>query len=205
MENSELQSIWRSFDTDLPRRTKEELNWLLSSKTRQTIRKFVFVLLLSILVCAGLLAFLIYTALHRQDDPFYLANNGLLGVVTLLSLLSGLWSWRKLQWDGFDQPLKVWLEARIVLLTKWLTGRFGKLYLFLIPLLYLLVVLSIHVYFEAKPFLEVLHTEESVVGLLVGAPVGLFVSYWGARAIRRYQMEQLGFLKDLHRRLISNL
>ena len=204
MENSELQSIWRSFDTDLPLKSKEELNLLLSSKTRQTIHKFLAIIGLSILVSAGLLLYLVLTSLNRQEDPIYLANNALLGLATMVSLASGLWSWHKLQSNNYHQPLKSWLEERIELLSKWLTGRFSKLYLFLIPLLYLLIVLSIHVYFEYKPFEEVLRTEESVIGLVVAAPIGLFVSYYSARKIRKYQLQQLNFLKDLHKRLSSN-
>lgn len=204
MENSELQSIWRSFDTDLPRKSKEELNLLLSSKSRQTINKLVAIIGVSILVCVGLLIYLILTTLNRPNDLIYLVNNTLLGVVTIVSLVSGLWSWYKLQNNSYHQPLENWLKARIELLSQWLTGRFSKLYLFLIPLLYILVVLSIHVYFEYKPFMEVLRTEESVIGLIVAAPIGLFVSYYSVRKIRKYQLQQLNFLKDLHRRLCSH-
>ena len=204
MENSELQSIWRSLDTDKQQKSIEELNLLLTSKTRQTINNFRAILGVSIFVCAGLLIYLTITSLNRPNDPIYLVNNAALGVVTIVSLVTGLVSWRKLQYNGYHQPLKNWLEERIELLSRWLTGRFSKLYLFLIPLLYLLIVLSIHVYFENKSFMEVLHTEESLIGLIVAAPIGLFVSYYCARRIRKYQLQQLDFLKDLHRRLCSN-
>lgn len=204
MENSELQSIWSSFNTDTQQKSLAELNLLLTSKTRQTINKFRAIIGVSIFVCIGLLIFLTITSLNRPNDPVYLANNTILGVVTIVSLVSGLWSWHQLQNNSFHKPLKDWLETRIEQLSKWLTGRFSKLYLLLIPLLYLLIVFSIHVYFENKPFLEVIHTEESVVGMIVAAPIGLFVAYYGARKIRKYQLQQLDFLKDLHRRLCGN-
>jgi hypothetical protein len=105
--------------------------------------------------------------------------------------------------NKYNQPLKDWLESRINLLSNWLTGRFSRLYLFLIPLLYVLTVLSIHVYFENKSFIEVLNTEESIIGLIVGAPIGLFVSYFGAKKNRNYQLKNLEFLKDLHSRLCN--
>ena len=204
MENSELQSIWRSLDTDTQQKSIAELNLLLTSKTKQTINKFRAILGVSIFVCVGLLIWLTITSLNRPNGPIYLINNILLGVLTIVSLVSGLWSWYQLQNNSYHQPLKNWLEGKIGQLSKWLTGRFSKLYLFLIPLLYILIVLSIHVYFENKPFLEVLHNEESVIGLIVAAPIGLFVSYWSAGKIRKYQLQQLDFLKDLHRRLCSN-
>jgi hypothetical protein len=93
--------------------------------------------------------------------------------------------------NKFNQPLKEWLEVRIILLSKWLTGKLSKLYIFLIPVLYALTVLSIHVYFENKTFIEVLKTEESIIGLIVGASIGLFISYYAARKIRKYQLHNL--------------
>jgi|ERR1035437_8110905 hypothetical protein len=203
MENNELQKIWKTIDTEINQKSKDELNLLLISKTKQTINKFLVIISISILVCIGLLIYLTITSLNRQNDLIYLINNATLGIVTIISLISGLLSWHKLQKNRYNQPLKNWLEGRINLLSKWLTGRLSKLYIFLIPFLYVLIVLSIHVYFENKLFIEVLKTEESIIGLIVGAPIGLFVSYFGARKIRKYQLHNLEFLKDLHGRLCN--
>lgn len=203
MENNELQKIWKTIDTEINQKTIDELNLLLTSKTKQTINKFLIILSISILISVGLLIFLAITSLNRLNDLIYLINNVTLGIVAIISLVSGLWSWFKIQNNKYNQPLKNWLESRINLLSKWLTGKFSKLYLFLIPVLYVLTVLSIHVYFENKSFIEVLNTEESIIGLLVGAPIGLFVSYFGAGKIRKYQLNNLEFLKDLHDRLCN--
>ena len=121
----------------------------------------------------------------------------------IISLYSGLFSLYKLQNNKYNQPLRNWLEVRINLLSKWLTGRFSRSYIFVIPFLYLLTVLSIHVYFENKSFVEVLNTEESIIGLIVGIPIGLFVSYYAVRKIRKYQLHNLEFLKDLYGRLCN--
>lgn len=201
MENIELQKLWKNIDTEIKQKSKEELNLLLSSKTKQTINKFLLIMGFSNLVCIGILVYVTITALNRPDDLIYLINNVTLGVVTLISLFSGLYSWRKFQNYKYDQPLRDWLEVRINLLSKWLTGSYSKLYIFLMPFLYLLTVLSIHVYFENKSFIDVLNTEESVFGLIVGIPLGLFVSYYSVRKIRKYQLQNLDFLKDLYGRL----
>ena len=148
------------------------------------------------------LIYLAITSLQRQTDQLFLINNAALAMITIISLVSGLLGWYKLHNNKYNQPLKNWLEERILILTKWLTGRFSKLYIFLIPVLYVLIVLSIHVYFEHKPFMEVLHTEESVIGLIVAAPVGLFASYFAVRKFRKYQLKNLDFLKDLYLSLI---
>ena len=200
MENSELQKIWKTIDNGINMRSKDELNLLLMSKARQTMNKFSGIISISVLVSLGLLIFLIITSLNRRNDLIYIINNITLGTVTILSLLSGILSWYKIQNNKYHQPLKHWLEERINLLSKWLTGRFSKLYIFIIPFLYILTELSIHVYFENKLFIEVLHTEESITGLIVGAPVGLFVSYFAIRKICKYQLSRLEFLKDLQNR-----
>lgn len=201
MENNELQKIWKNIDTEINQKSTDELNLLLTSKTKQTINKFLVIIGFSIFVCVGLLVYLTITALNRPDDLIYLINNVTLGIVTMLSLFSGLFSWYQLQNNKYNQPLKNWLEVRINLLSKWLTGSFSKVYIILIPFLYLLTVLSIHVYFENKSFIEVLNTEESIVGLIFGIPIGLFVSYYAVRKIRKYQLHNLEFLKDLYGRL----
>lgn len=203
MKNSELQSIWKSINTEIHEKSKDELNLLLKSKAKQTINKFIAIISISIVVSVGMLVFLTITSLNRQNDPVYLINNFTLGMVTIISLTSGLISWYKLQNNKYHQSLEQWLSNRINLLSEWLTGKRSKLHLFLIPVLYILTVLSIHVYFEQKPFLEVLNTEDSVFGLIVAAPIGLFVSYYAVRKIRKFQLQNLQFLKDLHHRIVN--
>jgi len=203
MENNELQKIWRSIDLEITQKSKDELGLLLNSKARQTINKFLSIIIISIIVCAGVLSYVTITTLDRKEDLIFLINNLSLGIITTVALLSGLFSWYKLRYNKFDQPIRNWLEVRIRLLSKGLTGRFSKLYLYLIPFLYVLIVLSIHVYFEHKLFLEVLKTEESLIALIVGAPIGIFVSYYAARKIRKYELSNLAFLEDLYDRVIN--
>ncbi len=201
MENNELQKIWKSIDTEVSQVSVEELNLLLKSKTRQTINKYLAIELTSIVVSIGLTVFLVITSLNRKSDLIYLVNNGILGVITLTALISGLWTWRKLQLGQLNLPLKIWLEERINLLSSWFKGPQSKLYLFLLPVIYILLILSIHVYYENKPFIEVVRNDESVMGLLVGTPIGLFVAFFSVRVIRKVQLKNLEFLKDLHNRL----
>lgn len=203
MENLELQKIWKSIDNEINPKSKDELNLLLKSKAKQTLNKFIVILSTSILTSVGLIIFLLITALKRQDDLIYLINNAVLGLLVIVSLISGALSWYKIQNNKFSLPLKDWLSQRISLLSKWLTGKFSKLYFFVIPILYVLTVLSIHVYFENKSFIDVINTEESVIGLIVAAPIGLFVSFFAVRKIRRYQLQNLHFLKDLYGRLCN--
>jgi hypothetical protein len=203
MEDNELQKIWKSADSEINEKSKDELNLLLTSKAKQTLNKYIVIIITSILTSIGLIVFLLITSINRQDDLLYLINNSILGLITIISLISGLLSWYKIQNNKFSLPLKEWLNERINLLSRGLTGKFSKLYILLLPILYILTVLSINVYFGNKLFIEVLNSEESVIGLIIGAPIGLFVSYFAVRKIRKYQLQNLQFLKDLYGRLCN--
>lgn len=203
MENNELHEIWRNADSVIIRKSKTELRLLLASKSRKVIAEFLYMTALSLIICAGLIIYLVITSLRRQDDAIYLIINGSLGALTLILVSSGLVWWYKMQQGRYALPLRGWLEGRIDLISKYLEGRFSKLYLYLIPLLTLLLILSIHVYFEEKLVIEVLSTEESVIGLVAGLAISLFTGYYLAVKIRKYQLKQLTSLKDLHARLES--
>ena len=201
MENSELQKIWKSVDSEINMKSKEELGLLLTSKAKQTINKFRMITGISAIICLGLLVWLIVTALNRSDDKIYMINNITLGLITLISFVSALWSIYKLQDNKLNKPLKEWLEERIKILSKWLTGAYNKLYVILIPIIYVLMVLSIHVYYENEPYMDVLKNGESLTGLMVGTPIGLFVAFFAISKIRKYELKTLEFLKDLYGRL----
>jgi hypothetical protein len=203
MENNELQKIWKNADLEIHQKSRVELNLLLTSITRQTLNKFLLIVGFGILSALGLIIFLTVTSLNRQDDTIYLINNITLGIIALISLVSGLMSWYKLQNKDYNLPLRDWLTVMINHLTKLVKGKSNRLYVFILPVIYALTILSIHVYYENKPFLEVLGTEESITGLIVGAPIGLFVAYVAVSKIRRQQAKNLKFLKDLHARLSS--
>jgi hypothetical protein len=198
MENNEIENTWRNIDSKISPKSKDELNQLLTLKTRKTMNKFFYILGADITVCVGLIVFLIITALNRQGDIIYQANNTLLCLITLISLLVSLFSWKKLQNNKYNLSLKDWLEQRIKLLSSWLSGRYSRLYIVFIPVLLVMINLSIHVYYEYKPFIEVMRNEESIFGLIIGFVIGLLVSYYAINKIRRYQLKNLEFLKELH-------
>ena len=201
MENNELQKIWKSIDSEINMKSTEELDLLLTSKAKQTINKFRIITGISAIICPGLLIWLTVTVLNRPDDKIYMINNIALGLITLISFVSAIWSIYKLQDNKLNKPLKEWLKDRIEILSKWLTGAYNKLYVILIPIIYMLMVLSIHVYYKNEPFLDVLKNGESLTGLMVGTPIGLFVAFFAVRKIRKYELKTLEFLKDLYGRL----
>jgi len=203
MENNELQNAWKNIDGEINRKTTDELDQYLTSKCRKTIHKFIFLISLDVVVCIGLIVFLIITAFNRQGDLIYQTNNLILGAITLTALVVSFFSLKKLQGNRFNLPLKELLEQRIKLLSEWLLGRYSKLYIVLITILVAMIMLSIHVYYEYKPFLEVMSNTESIYGLAAGFTFGLFVSLFAVGKIRKYQLKNLEFLNDLHGQLCN--
>jgi hypothetical protein len=142
--------------------------------------------------------FLVITALNRSDDSIYLVNNALLCLITLTSLIVSLVVWEKLQNNKFNLPLKEGVEQRISILSKWLMGKYSRSYIILLPILLAMINISIHVYYEYKPFSEVMKSEESVPALIVGYLIGLVVSFYAVNKIRKFQLKNLEFLKELY-------
>jgi hypothetical protein len=198
MKNNEIENIWKNIDSRISPKSIDELNELLTSKTKKTMNKFLYILCIDITVCIGLIIFLVMTALNRQGDIIYQVNNSILCIITLFSFFVSLLSLNKLQNNKYNLSLKDWLEERIKLLSKWLLGKYSKLYIVLIPILIIMINLSIHVYYEHKPFTEVMKQEESIYGLIIGFIIGLLVSYFAINKIRKYQLKNLEFLKELH-------
>jgi len=203
MKNNELQNTWKNIDAEINRKTTDELNQYLAAKCRKTMNKFLFLLSFDIVAAVGLIVFLIFTTINREGDLIYQANNLILGVITLSALIVSFLSLKKLQVNKYNLPLKEWLEQRIKLLSAWLLGKYSKLYIVLIPVLVAMIMLSIHVYYEYKPFLEVMKDGESIYGLVAGFTIGLFVSYFAVSKIRKYQLKNLEFLNDLHEQLCN--
>jgi hypothetical protein len=205
METGNLHNIWSNIDSEIKLKTINELNQSLITKTRKTINKFLTFLIIDTVVCIGVIAFLVITALNRRDDTLYLINNGLIGLITMISLVVSLVEWNKLQNNKYNVPLKEWVEERIKMLSKWLLGKHSRFYIILLPFLLLMINMSIHVYYEYKTFIEVLKDMESVYSLIVGFVVGLIVSLIAVRKIRDYQIQNLESLKELHSRLCNEL
>jgi hypothetical protein len=204
METDKLQNIWKKNEAEIKLKTINELNQSLAAKSRQTINKFLVFLFIDIIVCVGLIIFLIITALNRQGDTLYQVNNAVLSLITLISLVVSVLLWNKLQNNKFNLPIKEWVEQRIRLLSRWAMGKYSKLYIVLLPVLLVMINISIHVYYEHKPLIEVMKNEASVIGLIVGFIVGLVVSLYAVNKIRRYQIKNLGYLKELHAQLCKD-
>ena len=201
MGNNEIQNIWKKLETGIANKPTRELEKILSVKTKNIIRKFLYMIILSALISLGLLIFLSVTILNRQADILYVLNNLALAILSLFMLYHIISSWNKLQNKQLHQPLNNWLKYRISLFKKWQSGKYRKMQLIMLPVFYVLLLLSIHVYFEKKPFTEVMQSGESIAGLIIALPAGLFVSYFVAAKIRKYFQQKLELLEAMEQKL----
>jgi len=201
MKNNELLNIWKQAENEIKFKSSKELYTLLEKKIKKNMGKFLFILSIDITVCSGLISFLFITAMNRQNDTIYLLNNIILALFTLLSLITSIISFKKLQINEKKVPLKTWLKNRIEILSNWLTGKYSKIYIIVIPVLLVMITSSIHIYFENKPTVEVLSNEESIFGLIFGICAGMIASFYAIGKIRRYQMNNLIHLKELYKEL----
>jgi len=207
-ENKELQKIWKNVDSEINQKSSDELNLLLISKARQALHKFVIINAVSIFICIAVIVWLAITSINRQHDFLFLINNAMLGAVVFVSLYHGLTVWYKLRNKKCDKSLKTWFEIRVNILSKWLNGRFHNIEFYLFPLLYILTFLSIHVFYSGLDFMELFESKkflnEDIWGIIVFTPIILAFGFHYMIKTRKYYLQKLEFLKDLHGRL-SNL
>lgn len=207
MENSELQKIWRTVDSDINQRSRDELDLLLTSKARQVFTEFLILDIIAIPVCIGLMVWLAVATANRLDDRLYVANNILLGSIVLFALYYIIREWHRFKRSKMDKPVKEWLETEINLLSKWLTGKYRRVNYYLIPILYILSFLSIHIYYSGLYYIDVFRSDkfinEDMWGVIIFTPIAFAGLYYGLIKLRKYQMKKLQFLKDLHGRLCN--
>jgi hypothetical protein len=205
MENNELQKIWKTVDSDIKQKSRDELNLLLTSKARQVFTEFLILDIVAIPVCIGLMVWLIVTSANRLDDMLYVANNILLGVMALFTIIYILMEIHRYKRNRIDKPVKEWLEIEINRLSKWLIGKYRRINYYLIPVLYILSFLSIHVYYSDLYFTEFFRSDkflnEDLWGMIIFTPLIFAGLYFGLNKLRKRQAKKLQFLKDLYQRL----
>jgi hypothetical protein len=201
MESDILRSAWNeavSLERHLP---KEKLADMLDAKVRSVIRRFVVVTGISVLTSIVVLAFLVFAAISRKEDMLYGVNNALLAFITLGSLLSAVYSMVRLNGRENSISLKEYVEREVKLISGSLYGKHSRVYLIVIPVTFILLLFSINIYFGNRSMAEVLSSEEGISALMAGFVIGLPVSFFVYKRLRRYHIGNLEKLKDLQKQI----
>jgi hypothetical protein len=201
MEIDILRTAWNEavpLERHLP---KEKLADMLDAKVRSVIRRFVVVTGISVLTSIVVLAFLVFAAISRKEDMLYGVNNALLAFITLGSLLSAVYSMVRLNDRENSMSLKEYVEREVKLISGSLYGRYSRVYLIVIPVTFILLLFSINIYFGNRSMAEVLSSEEGISALMAGFVIGLPVSFFVYKRLRRYHIGNLEKLKDLQKQI----
>lgn len=197
MKAKDLRTSWKSLTESKEYFDKEQLNFMIMEKYKKLLKQRIDYMGLSILICVVVLAYVVFTGLMRLSDPYFVIVNSLLavylGIVTVLSIKY----FRRLTSPGaFTEGVKHVIEKRADLMEKGFKRR--KWDLALIYPLGVFLTLSINVFFEKKPLLEVLQNEESLWGLAFGLLVGLVAATIYYKKVTKYFDRQI---KDLRNNL----
>jgi hypothetical protein len=194
MKENNIQSAWQTIESKIQPETNEELNNILKRKSKRIMKKFLLSAGVSGIISLGVIVFLIIATVNRWEDVYYRTINFALGLIILVSFGSAVNSFLFLLNAPKNISLKQAITKRKEKIAKWLSS---KLPYFILPLICMLLMLSIHVYFEQTLFAEVITTEESFFGLFAGLTVGLAVAYFVMKKIRESQLSHLKRLNKL--------
>ena len=201
MENNELQKLWKSVDSGLQLKSKEELNLLLSSKAKNTLNRFLVLYTISGLTGIGVIVYIAIATLDHNNDIPFLIHNMFLGLVILWSITANYIVQKRLRSTPINQPLKHWLENKIKLLSGLMKPRPRYVSFIVITVLFLLVDISIQVNMSNMLYIKFMSNKETLMGLIISIPIGLFVSFFASSRLRKFQVKNLEFLNDMYNRL----
>lgn len=194
MKENNIHTTWKKIDSDIQPETNEELNIKLKRKSKKVIKRFLLSAGISGIISTGVIVFLIITTVNRWEDIYYRTINYGLGLIILISLTIAIKGFFFLLKPPVNTSLKTAVVMQKEKISKWLNS---KLPYFILPVICMLLMLSIHVYFEQNLFIEVITTEESFFGLITGLAVGLIVAYFAMKKIRESQLSHLKHLDEL--------
>lgn len=196
MKKEDLKSAWKTLGKPDTYFNKEQINGLIMEKYRKIIRQRIDYMGMSILLSVIVLTYLIVAGLLRWSDPYFVTLNGALALyLTILSLFS-IKYFRELTAPGaLTEGVKQGIEKRAVVMEKGF--KRSRWDLAIVYPLGILLTLSIHVFFERKPFLEVMKNEESIWGIMIGLLVGLTAATIYYKKVTKYFGRQMKEFRNM--------
>lgn len=201
METNELKNIWIEMEGILTPKTKNELKEILLSKTKKILSKFRWFLMTSILLCIGVITFLIIASLKLKSDILYLLNNTVVALIIIALLVYYIKSYKKLYFNvSEDYNVYRSLNNKVQFLSKELKTKFE---IILIPVLGILLILSVNVFYTSRNLLGTFQDKENLWGLIFGFSIGMLIAFYFARKISKYQKKELRILQNYLKELES--
>jgi len=206
MKSDKLKAVWKEYTDNLAGNrhlNKEEIFVILNRSTKNEISKLAQNLIFEMIISVLLIGFLVYTAISRINDYYFLSLCILTIIVTIIVTIIYL-----KKYIQFNR-LKHSNESLFSVLTKIIPacGSYRLTYrtlIIIIPYCVMLMII-IHVFFENKPLKVVLSESESLWGLCAGALVGITTAYFfGKWFIKKFYKVHLNRLKQNLKELEEN-
>jgi len=193
MEHSEMKNIWVELNGILTPKDNDELKEILKKKANMTSRKFYIATIVSILLSAGVLAFLIVAIISHFSDIYYVINNLLLGLLLIVYLVYYFVIFRRLSYaQNAKFTLYESIERSFNTLSNLMTTRIE---IILAPFLGLFLLISIHGFYSSSDLQEILHEEETLWGMVFGIGLAAAAGILVFRKIRTWFKKQLRILR----------
>jgi cytochrome c oxidase subunit IV len=192
MENNEFKNLWVEVDGMLTPKSPDELKQILGMKAKKILKRYGTVTLGSIILCVAVVAFSIAGIIKHASDAYYVINNILLSLVTMVYLVYYLILKRKL---SYSVIVKLPVLKSIQNVWYVLSGVMKrKIEMILALFLGLFLMLAIHRYFESTELLSLLKDEETIWGLLLGIAVAAITGVFIFRELHKYFGNELQIL-----------
>lgn len=194
MENNDIRQIWKNVEADLGSLHRDELGKILAVKIHKVRTGFYLSTSINLLIMVSYFTFLVIALMNRWDDVYYRINNLLIGGFTLVALVSEGIMLRMLKKNNRDLSQKEWLERSIHYLRRELKQRISW---YIVPVLAVLSMLSIHIYFSQERFTDIFMQPENLWGIALGLVIGLTVAYLFICRYRKAKRKKLRYLEGL--------
>lgn len=198
MKKNNLQDIWKKAGYKANVYSQEELDKILNSRMKEIMKKHLRINALSISIGIVAAALLIYAAINRSNDIYYVINNIVACIIILLCVVFAIWSFYKMNVNTMCLPLKDWLAYKIKALSISQSRTRYMIRFFTMILIFILLFLSFFVYFINRPLVDVITNRELHPALMIGFAGGVITSLVFLRNIKVYYNKSLAQLKDLY-------
>jgi len=189
MENNDLHKLWKKTDQLDNNLDKNQLKSMIMKKNKRIFLEFTVFYIVSMVISAGAMVYLIISALKRSNDGYFLCMNGLLFVFSLVAFMSSFFAIKTVKPEmPADSNLQEFIVQKVSSLEKsCMQVKYQNPLLLLLTILF---ALSIQVFFANKPLQEIMSTSQSawgfVFGMVVSVPLGMFLS---RKIMKHYTMK----------------
>jgi hypothetical protein len=196
MKTNELQSLWKgNIDSYISDCSKEEIKSILINKSRSYIRGLYSLEILS-MICGIFGFFLVVASIAHKSDMLYVINNIILIAILAFSLISSIWSYKKMKNCNADEPLKMWLKKRIYYIEA--SQHFYITKCIILPIILVMANISTLVYLKSSTFSKMIVSPTFFISLFISLIMIIPIVYFGEKRRKKSGDNIINNLKEIY-------